>query len=158
MDPNSFSFSDLNWLAIGIAIVVNMLLGFLWYSPKMPTGKAWMRAQGMDPNVRMKPTSGQMAKGLVLMVVGSFLLFFVFAHNFWVYQDAYRNAATGGDPGYDLSVMDGVWGALFTWLGFFVPVLWSSVAWENKPWSFFFVNAGYYLVTLLIAGILLATV
>lgn len=156
MDPNSFDVAELNWLAIAIAIVFNMILGFLWYSPKTPTGKVWMRAMGMPADV--KPTGGQMAKGLILMIVGSFLMFFVFAHNFWVYEDAYRNAATGGDATYELGIMDGVWGALFTWLGFFVPLLWSSQAWEGKPWSLFFVNAAYYLVALLVAGILLVTI
>jgi hypothetical protein len=158
MDASSMNFDELNWLAIAIAIVVNMGLGFLWYSPKTPTGKVWMRDQGMDPDAPPKPTGGQMAKGLILMVIGSFLMFFVFAHNFWVYEDAYRNAGTGGDPEYDLSVMDGVFGALFTWLGFFVPVMFSSVAWENKSWALFFVNSGYYLVSLLVAGILLVTI
>lgn len=156
MDPNSFSFSGLNWLGLVLAVVFNMVLGFIWYAPKTPTGRIWMRAMKMDPN--MKPNMGQMMKGLLLMVIGSFLLMFVFAHNFWVYQDAYQNTASGGMAGYRLRLMDGVMGGLFTWLGFFVPQHWSGVAWENKPWSLFFVQAGYTLITMVVAGILLVTV
>ncbi|MCA1810640.1 MAG: DUF1761 domain-containing protein [Halobacteriales archaeon] len=43
-------------------------------------------------------------------------------------------------------------------MGFFVPQHWSGVAWEGKPWSLFFVQAGYTLATMLVAGILLVTV
>jgi hypothetical protein len=156
MDPNSFSFSGLNWLGLVLAVVFNMILGFVWYAKWTPTGRVWMRE--MNVPMDAKPTMGQMMKGLILMVVGAFLLMFVFAHNFWVYQDAFRNTATGGMAGYKLGLMDGIMGGLFTWLGFFVPQHWSGVAWENKTWSLFFVQAGYSLVTMVVAGILLVTV
>jgi hypothetical protein len=157
-------FGDLNWLAIAIAVVVNMILGFLWYSPKMPTGKIWMRDMKIPADA--KPTPGQMAKGLILMIVGSFLVMFVFAHTVVAYNDSYRLDCTGeGEPAgcdgpgeWDLTIMDGLMGGFFTWIGFFVPLLWSAQAWEGKPWSLFFVNAAYYLVTLLIAGTLLVVV
>jgi hypothetical protein len=156
MDPAAFDLSKLNWLGLGLAVLANMVIGFLWYARFTPTGKIWMKAHGMRPDVQ--PTGGVMARGLILMVIGAFLLMFVFAHTNMVYQDAFRNTATGGTAGYKLTMMDGIVGGLFTWLGFFVPVQLTSVAWEGKPWSLFFVNVGYYLVTLVVAGILIATV
>ncbi|MBI2078552.1 MAG: DUF1761 domain-containing protein [Euryarchaeota archaeon] len=142
---------DINWLALAIAVVINIVLGFLWYSPKLPTGKIWMRGVGLSPD--HKPTTKQLAVAMVLMVVGSFLMMFVFQHTNLAYRDAY-----GLDQAnYKLTVVDGIMGAVFTWIAFFVPVLWGSVAWENKPWSLFFVNAGYYLVTLVIAGVVFAS-
>lgn len=156
MDPNSFSFSGLNWLGLLLAVLANMVIGFAWYAKAMPTGKVWMRE--MKVPMDAKPTGGQMAKGLILMAVGAFLLMFVFAHNFWVYQDAFQNTASGGSRGYRLGLMDGLMGGLFTWLGFFVPQHLSGVAWEGKSWALFFVNTGYSLVTMVVAGILLVTV
>lgn len=156
MDPTSFSFSGLNWWGLLCAVAFNMVLGFVWYAKFTPTGRIWMRE--MKVPMDAKPTGAQMAKGLILMVIGSFLLMFVFAHNYWVYQDAYRNVATGGSSGYKLTLMDGLMGGLFTWLGFFVPQHWSGVAWEGKSWTLFFVQAGYSLVTMVVAGILLTTV
>lgn len=143
-------FADLNWMAIAAAVVANIIVGFLWYSPKLPTGRIWMRHAGVPAD--HKPTGGQIVKGLVLMVVGAFFMMFVLSHDFIAYRDAYRldSGAT-----YELTMADGLMGAFFTWLGFFVPVLWAGVAWENKSWSLFFVNALYYLVVLLIAGVLL---
>jgi hypothetical protein len=156
MDPASFSFSGINWLGLALAVVFNMVLGFLWYAKFTPTGKVWMRE--MKVPMDAKPNNAQMVKGLVLMLVGVFLLMFVFAHNFWVYQDAFRNVATGGNATYKLALMDGIMGGVFTWAGFFLPQGLSQVAWEGKSWTLFFVNQGYNLVTMVVAGILLVTV
>jgi magnesium-transporting ATPase (P-type) len=147
-------FSDLNYLGMGLAIVASMILGFLWYSPKTPTGKVWCRGMGMDPDNMTPPPGGKMAVSMILMVIGSLLLFFMLAHSFIAYRDAYRL----DEAGYDLKLVDGIMGGVFTWLGFIVPIQLNSVAFENRPWSFFFVNASYYLVMLVVAGILLVTV
>jgi hypothetical protein len=45
--------------------------------------------------------------------------------------------------------------AIFTWLGFFVPVDLNTVAWENKSWKFFAINTFYHLGSLLIAATIL---
>ena len=37
-------FSGISWLAVVVAIVANMVLGFVWYGPIF--GKAWMKAVG----------------------------------------------------------------------------------------------------------------
>ena len=47
-------------------------------------------------------------------------------------------------------------GAFFMWIGFYVPLYFGSVGWENKSWSLFFVNTGYYLVTLQVVGAIFA--
>ena len=156
MDPNTLSFGGLNWLGVGVAVLFNMVLGFVWYAKFTPTGRIWMRE--MKSPMDAKPTGGQMAKGLILMVIGALLLMFVFAHNYWVYQDAYRNVATGGTATHTLALMDGVMGGLFTWLGFFVPQHWSGVAWEGRSWSLFFVQAGYSLVTMVVAMVMTVVV
>ena len=151
------NFGDLNWLAIGLSWLALMVIGFVWYAKWFPTGKAWMRGMGWDPDNMPKPPAGKMAVSMVLMVIGAFLMMFVFAHTNMVYEDAFRNTDSGGEEGFELRIMDTLTGAVFTWLGFIVPLNLNSVAFESKPWSQFFVNAGYYLVGLLIAGILLAT-
>lgn len=151
------NFGDLDWLAIGLSWLALMVIGFVWYAKWFPTGKVWMRGMGWDPENMPKPPAGKMAVSMVLMVIGSFLMMFVFAHTNMVYQDAFRNTDTGGTADYDLTVMDGLMGAFFTWLGFIVPLNLNAVAFDGKPWSLFFVNAGYYLVGLMVAGLLLVT-
>jgi len=156
MDPASFTFAGFNWLGFGLAIVAYMALGFVWYAPWFPTGKAWIRLTKMDTTQR--PPAAAMLQSMLLMVVGAILLMFVFAHNMMVYQDAYRNTASGGIAAYKLSFLDGLLGGVFTWLGFVVPLNLNQVAFNKKPWSLFAIDTGYLLVSLVVAGILIATV
>jgi hypothetical protein len=158
MDPSAMDFSNFNWLGFGLSLLFFIVLGFVWYAAWSPTGKVWMRHQGLDPANMPKPPAAEMAKAMALMLLGSFLMMFVFAHTNAVYLDAFRNTATGGTTGYRLTAMDGIVGGFFTWLGFIVPIHLNGVAFERKPWSLFLVNAGYYLVGLVVAGILIATV
>jgi len=158
MDPNSFSFAGMNWLGLVVALVANVAIGIVWYAKWSPTGRIWMRSQGMDPDTLAPPPTKVMVMSMLLMIVGAFFMMFVFTHNFWVYQDAYRNEKTGGSMGNHLQPMDGVMGGLFTWLGFIVPLHFNQIAFERKSWQLFWVNAGYYLVTLVVAGLILATV
>jgi hypothetical protein len=46
--------------------------------------------------------------------------------------------------------------AIFTWLGFFVPVDINTVAWEMKSWKLFFINTGYHLLSLIVVAMILA--
>lgn len=135
---------QINFVAVLVAVVVNFFLGFLWYTPLF--GKAWARELKMDMNV--KPTAGQMAKGLITTLIGNFLLVYVFAHNLeaWTFVPNIDEMSTAG------TILNG---AIFTWLGFFVPVDLNTVMWEGKSWKFFFINTVYHLLTLLIAATIL---
>lgn len=134
----------INYVAILVAVVANFFLGFLWYTPLF--GKAWAREMGFDTSV--KPTGGQMAKGMIIMVIGNFLMAYVFAHNMgaWTFV-----------PGMDQMPAIGTIlnSAIFTWLGFYVPQDLGRVAWEKKSWKLFFINTGYHLAMLLVAATIL---
>ncbi|HYC85952.1 MAG TPA: DUF1761 domain-containing protein [Chryseosolibacter sp.] len=136
---------QINYLAILLAVIANFILGFLWYTPLF--GKAWAREMGFDTSV--KPTSGQLAKGMIIMVIGNFLMAYVFAHNM---------AAWSFVPDMDKMPVSAVIlsSAIFTWLGFYVPVDLGAIAWENKSWKLFFINTGYHLSMLLVAATILA--
>lgn len=144
--------SDISWLAVGAAMLFNIVLGFLWYNPKLPTGRIWVLETGMD--VDAKPSGRAMAMTMGLMLVGVFLTMFVLAHVVVAFRDAYLL----DDATYQLSWADGLMGGFFTWLGFYLPVQLNGVAFERKSWSLTMVNAGYYLVALLAAGLILALV
>jgi hypothetical protein len=135
----------INYTAILIAVVANFFLGFLWYTPLF--GKVWAREQGFDTSV--KPRSGEIAKGMIIMVIGNFLMAYVFAHNM---------AAWTFVPGMDVmpAVPTILNSAIFTWLGFYLPVDLGAIAWERKSWKLFFINTGYHLTMLLVAATILA--
>jgi hypothetical protein len=134
----------INMVAILIAVVANFILGYLWFSPLF--GKAWAKEMGMDMSV--KPPTSVMVRGMIFMVIGNFFLAYVFAHNI---------AAWSFVPGMDkMSVpLQIANSTVFTWLGFYLPMDLSTVAWENKSWKLFFINTGYHFMMLLVASVII---
>ncbi len=134
----------INYTAIGVAVVANFILGFIWYTPLF--GKAWGKEMGFDTTV--KPSGGEMAKGMIFMVIGNFLMAYVFAHNIAAWNFVPGIEALG-DIG---NIMNS---AIFTWLGFYLPVDIGVVTWERKSWKLFWINTGYHLVMLFVAASIL---
>lgn len=135
---------QINMVAVLVAVVANFILGFLWYTPLF--GKAWAREMGLDTSI--KPTGGEMAKGMIFMVIGNFFMAYVFAHNI---------AAWSFVPGMDeMPIVASVLNTtIFTWLGFYLPVDIGVVTWEKKSWKLFAINTGYHFMMLLVAAIIL---
>jgi uncharacterized protein DUF1761 len=137
----------LNYLAIVAAMAANIVIGFLWYGPVL--GKAWIKEMGMPAD--QKPDPKVMTRGLILMVIGSFLTAFVLAYTVDVWRPStWKVGADASNATY------GFYAAFFTWIGFYVPMLLGGVAWENKSWKLFSINAGYSFVALLAVGMILA--
>jgi hypothetical protein len=140
----------LNWLAILLAVLASMVIGFAWFGPLF--GKVWAREMKFPPD--FKPDAKVMIKATVLQLVGAFLTVYVLAH----IEEIWRPFSTWGLGTTDgVSWMYGVMAAFFTWIGFQVPLLLGGVAWENKSWKLFAINASGNLVTLLAQGLILAT-
>ena len=138
----------INIIAIVAAVVVNFILGFLWYAAIF--AKAWAKEMGYDPN--MRPGKKEMIKGMVFMIIGNFLMAWVFAHNMAVW-----NPVTWGLPPSGMSpAANATMAAIFTWLGFYFPGDLGSTTWERKSWKLFFINTGYHFVSLLVVAMILA--
>jgi len=135
---------NINMTAILVAVVANFFLGFLWYTPLF--GKAWAKEMGFDANV--KPSGGEMAKGMIIMVIGNFFLAYVLAHNIGAWSFVPGNS--------EVPPMANVMSAtFFTWLGFYLPVDIGTVTWERKSWKLFGINTGYHFMMLLVASLIL---
>lgn len=135
----------ISFLAIIIAVIAHFVLGFIWYTPLF--GKIWAKENGF--NMDQKPPAGAMVKGMVFNLIGNFLMAWVFAHNLAVW-----NPVTWGLEASPEMTTTGMAmaGAIFTWLGFFVPMDLNSVAWEMKSWKLFFINTGYHLLSLIVVA------
>src|SRR3954466_7231036 len=95
--------------AIAIAVVANFIFGAIWYMPLF--GKAWAKEMKMDPN-GPKPPASVMIRGMIIMVIGNFLMAFVFAHNIAVW-----NPVTWGLAPSPMPLIANVCSAaIFTWL------------------------------------------
>jgi len=143
MEPNI----QLNWTAVIIAVVANFILGYVWYSVLF--GKAWGNAMKMD--MTQKPESSVIVKGMLIMIVGNFLMAFVFAHNIAAWNPVTWGQAASSHP----PMQNAFAAAFFTWLGFYLPQDMSKMAWENKSWTLFFINASYHFLSLLVAAMIL---
>jgi len=134
----------ISYLAVIVATIANFFFGFLWYTPLF--GKAWARELNFD--TRGTPKKGEMARGLIFSLIGNFLLAFVLAHNnaAWGYVPEMKGASAG-------SIIAN--SAIFTWLGFYLPVDLNRVSWERASWKLFGINTVYHLLSLGIATTIL---
>ena len=136
-----------NWGAILICVVSGFAIGFVWYGPLF--GRAWAACMGLDFD--KKPDAAVMRRAVILQAVGLLLVSFVLSHS----NQIWRRSVWGlgvDDPAYVYALF----GAGFTWLGFYVPMQLNKVAWENRPWKLFFINAGHDLVNLIVISMILA--
>jgi hypothetical protein len=133
----------INCWAIVISMIVSVVLGFLWYGPLF--GKKWMALSGIalpDP----KPSMKVMIKPIIISLIGAFFMAFALSHAL-VFATAYLNVS---------GISAGLQGAFWNWLGFVVPVTLAPTAWEGKSWVLWCIHAGYWLVLLLIMGIIIS--
>ena len=137
----------LNWVAVVVAVVASFFFGWVWYGPLF--GKKWASLMKFPPD--MKPDPKVMMRGMVLMVIGTFLTTYVLVYT----SDIWRPSSwgTGADsPGYVYGFLTG----LFTWIGFYVPMQLSAVAWEGKGWGLFGINAAYAFLNLQLIAMIIA--
>jgi hypothetical protein len=126
----------INWIALVVAVLINMVIGTIWYS-KAGFGKPWAKATGKHPG-----EMGNGNLGYVLTVAGSLVQAWILVH-FVRYGGA-------------LSFIRGAEIGFFLWLGFVCITSLVHQVFEGRPWRLWQINAGYFLVVLLINGGLLA--
>lgn len=129
---------DLNFLALLVCTLFLWFLGATWYSPAL-FAKPWVAIVGRKMGEKPKGVGFAMVSSLI----GDFLLVFVMDHFI-----LWANAATFA------------WGAMIgfiCWVGFVLGPLFPQHLYEGRPRTYFFINAGYWLVGMVIAGGILAT-
>lgn len=130
---------EISFLPILIASIAHVIIGMIWYNPKV-FGTAWAQAAGMRPD--------QMERGKKMMPVMAgvgFLSAMLVAYVLFHFGIAW-------------GVFDWIGGielGFWIWLGFVAPVLLGSVLWEMKPFKYFLINASYWLLSLVVMGIIL---
>ena len=134
----------INYLAVLASAVLMMVLGYLWYGPLF--GKQWAALMGWSSEDMKAKMSKGAGKSYALMALGALLMAFILDHAL-IYATSYEQWAP---------LSAGLFVGFANWLGFVVPVSLSTVLWDGKPWKLWFINAGYYLVGLLLMGVLLA--
>ena len=129
----------INWISVLAASVVGFVVGGLWYGPLF--GHPWMRSLGMDPDV----VKNAPKKGLRRIFTIVFILQWCMAVCLAFFFGPDITTATGS--------LYGLFTGLF-WVAFALTV---NALFEQKPWSYIFINAGYWTVTFVLMGAILGT-
>lgn len=137
-------FHHINLLAVLVAAIATMVVGFLWYSPLL-FAKAWMREMGYDPNDKakteeMKKSAGPAYGGSFLASLVSAFILALFLH--WLRVE---------------SLHFGLMVGFHVWLGFVATVQFTSALFTKQSMKLFGINTGYQLVCYLAMAAILAT-
>lgn len=133
---------SINFLAVFAAAVVNMILGFGWYS-KQAFWKPWVRLVGKtEGDIKLEMEKRNMPAVFVSQFIAALVTSYVLAH--------FVNYAGAG------TLYEGGLVGLWVGVGFVLAVNLGGYLFENKPMKLFWINNGYNLVSLILTGALLA--
>jgi hypothetical protein len=116
-----------NYLAVIVAAVLAMVIGFAWYSPQV-LGTRWMSYLGTTQAQLGNPGPIGMAVGVVSALL-----------NAWVLAVLAMNLGA-------TTITDGVMLGVLCWLGFMATITAAQISFEKKPWGLWVVNNGHNLI------------
>jgi hypothetical protein len=133
----------INLLAVLVAAIATMVVGFLWYSPLL-FAKPWMREMGYDPNDKakmeeMKKSAGPAYGGSFLASLVSAFILALFLH--WLRVE---------------SLHVGLMVGFHVWLGFVATVQFTSALFTKQSMKLLSINTCYQLVCYLAMAAILA--
>ena len=137
-----------NFAAVAVAAIIPMIIGFIYYHPKV-LGGAWMRANGFTMESMGTPPKPVLY--LVALALSFLLSMFVVNNVAGPGQDVAPDGHSYATFGH--GAVHGILLSIFVAL----PILGTMSIFERRGWSWLFVNLGYWAVTLVcMAGLLSA--
>jgi hypothetical protein len=101
-----------------------------------------MAALGINPNIPRPGKNKSLIAGMIASFLGSLVLSFVLWHFI-----AWSSSTTWGT---------GAFIGFLAWFGFILCPAVAQNIYEGRPFKLFAINTGYWLVCLLVSGVLLA--
>jgi Protein of unknown function (DUF1761) len=124
-----------NYVAVLISAVAAMVLGFIWYHPKV-FGNKWMSYLGKKDMTTRNPNLGY-----ALTFLGALIMS-------WVLAEVLKFSAAETIPGA-LKI------ALLMWLGFTATTHLSNALFSGKKKEVYLLEQGNHLTTILVAAVIL---
>lgn len=157
----------MNFLAIGAAALIPMVVGFIWYHPKV-LGTAWMKACNLDEE---KLKGGNMAVVFGVSLLLSFMLAIITqvivihqTHLFSILgvQPDFKEAGSMSSELFNKitelyghsfrTFKHGVFHGVIFSIFFILPVLGTNAMFERKGFKYIMINVGYWTLTLALVG------
>jgi hypothetical protein len=129
----TLDLAGVNWLAVIVAAVAGIIVGFVWYAPPV-FGRRWARASGIDMQQPGQVNPMTYIGGFVVAVFTAYVL-------------AVLSRGLGA-----ATLVDGAIVGLLAWLGFVATWLTSGVFFERRSGEWWAINAGQAIVSLVIMG------
>ena len=126
-----------NWIAVVVAAVASMALGFVWY---MLLGNQWMGALGKTREQIM--ASGNQAAPFII----AFLMQLVMAYSLALFTPKLMGSTT---------LVNGLIVGFHVWLGFVITSMIINHRYQGSKWSLTLIDGGYLLGVLLIQGLVI---
>ena len=126
-----------NWIAVVLAAVASMALGFVWY---MALGNQWMAALNKTREQIM--ASGNQATPFII----SFVMQLVMAYGLALFVPKLLGST---------SVANGLLAGFLVWLGFVITSMIINHRYQGSKWSLTLIDGGYLLGVLLVQGLVI---
>jgi hypothetical protein len=123
---------EINWIAVIIAAVASMVVGFVYYMPSVMGGR-WQALMGRD----MTGSQGAMMSYTYTAVAALVAAFVVAQFIHW--SDSY-------------SIGGGAFLGAVGWLGFTATASFSDYVFSGRPWALFSIQNGYQLISFIVMG------
>ena len=131
------SFSSVNWIALIVAVIAGMALGFGWY---MALGKQWMAALG---KTRDQITgSGNQATPFIIAALMQLVM---------AYFLAVLTVSVMGAVNIGTALQMAFW----LWLGFVITSMITNHRYQGSSWSLTLIDGGYMLGVLLVQAVVI---
>ncbi len=131
---------EVNWLAVILATLSTMVVGSIWYTPKV-FGKTWMRLARLD----QKELEKRGMTPIFITLVVSFVTAFVLAHVSYLSHTFYSNSF----------LQDALTTAVWMWLGFTAARVITHDSFEGRPKKLTVLTVSHELVTFLVMGLII---
>lgn len=153
---------EINFLALLLASLSTLLIGAIWYNPKV-FGTIWMRETGtkMEENFSKTKMIGMFAMSVFYAFLISFILQVIVIHQYGAL------GMIGGDttkalPSYTAFMADygtnfrtfkhGMFHGFISGLFFALPVVGTGAIYERRSWKYVLISGGYWVISCMIMG------
>ena len=160
-----FTMVKINIVVTLLAALIPMLVGMVWFSPKMGFGNAWMKATGKTEDQLKEGANMALIFGLTFLfaIIIAFILNPIVRHEFGL-ASMMQKVATSPEAQADFAAMTGKYGHEFhtfkhgvlhgvlAAITMVLPIVGTLSLFERKGGKYIWIHTGYWAVSMGLMG------